>query len=437
VIVRARFGDREVRDSLFDGSDQIPFPGQTGSLANSWSYSGRYVNGPATMGLPAAMAAIRLLAETIGALPMIVYRGKADVRERAIDVPQWRLLHEAPNANQTAFTVWAYVIAALQAGGNGYLLKTKAAREVQELYPLNPSWVSPRRRDGELVFDYRDPNKGVGLAGPVKTLTTADVIHIPGLLINDPLIGESPVTVHRQALGTALAQEEYQGRFFANDATPRGILKHPGTPTPDQRRDLREAWEAGHRGSPNSSRTAITWGGMEYEQVSLSLQDAQFIDAQKFSIEQIARIFRVPVRSIGGPDPETRSTPEQRGIEFLTYSLVPWIVRVEQALHADDDLFPDKELYPEFLPDALLRADTVSRYTAYVQARQAGWLSVNDIRRLENLPPIDGGDVYQETPVGGAPNLQPQPGDQQPADPGANALRALELLAGLNQPKED
>jgi HK97 family phage portal protein len=415
MIVRTYNGNRSV-GRMFEGVDRIPSPSQGGS---GWSFAGRRVSWPDAAALPAVLCAIRLLSETTGSMPMIVYSGVGDDRMRDTGAPQSEILHSKPNAKHSPFGFYSYVVASMNGAGGALILKTKSRRQVEELWPLSPSTWYPKREAGELVFKYREQ----GQAGE-KTLTTDDVIYVPAILAADPLIGISPIEAHRNSLGTALAIEEFGGRFFANDASPGGIIKHPQFLQKEKRDEIREGWESRHRGGGASHRVGILVGGAEFQQIGVNLADAQFIEAQRYSVEEIARIFRVPSEAIGGyseTKPSTRATPEQRNLDLLTFSLMPWLIRIEQALHADDDLFPDKGLYPEFLTDGILRADTISRYGAYLPARQAGWLTANEVRRMENLPPVEGGDQLQTTPVGGAPNAtpagQPQPNDVAPLEP--------------------
>lgn len=399
MILATRQGNREQRD-MFAGSDVIPPPQSAGG---QWSHSGRRVTAADAVSLPAALAAVRLLAETVGALPLNLYRKNGQQRSLAPTVSQSRLLGEKPNELSTRFDTWAYMVASLQRG-NAYLFKVKDRRtgEVLELLPQNPERVEPRVEGNEIV--YKVPKRDS--PGQTVELTRSDIIHIPGVLWDSPYIGVSPITANHNALGTALAADEYAGRYFGNDATPAGVITTPGNTRKEQRDEIRQEWAARHRGVSASHQPAILWGGWDYKQISFSAHDSQLIESRKYSVEEVARIFRVPAVLIGGPETQPRITAEQKNQEFLIFSVGPWLSRIELGLHADDDLFPDKNLFPRFDADGLLRADTGTRYAAYVQARQAGWLSVNDIRAKENLPPIAGGDTYQQTPVGGAPNLQ-------------------------------
>lgn len=420
MIVRTPAGNVELR-TPFGNEDQIPLPGQA---VGGWSYAGKRVTTARATGIPAALKGIRVLGETVGALPMIVYRDGDNGRDKARDAPQWDLLHTKPNDVQTPFGFKAFIAASIVGHGGAYVLKAKSRGKVQALYPLNPTRVNVKCVAGELLFRVRN-DKG---EGGYTDLTTRDVLYIPGLLLDDPYIGVSPFMVAANAVGTTLAVQEYTGRFFEGDATPSGVLQMPFGADTQQARDTREFWEDRHRGSGKAHRVGVLFGGATYTQVGLDAQSAQIIETQRWGVDEIARVLGLPAWVLGGTDQNPRSTPEQRSEDLVRFSILPLGVRIEEAFHADDDLFPDKDLFPELLTDGLMRADMAVRNAAYLQARQAGWLSVNDIRRKENEPPIGPeGDEYQFTPVGGAPNLQPGQGDKPaPAGGDPNAVEPQE-----------
>ena len=406
------------RAQMFQGVDIVPIPSQHGGFYGSlWTAAGRRVGPTESVSLPAVLAGIRFLAETVATFPLIVYSDKQDVRTKQQDSAQWDLLHTKPNDIQTPFDFKAFLLASMLGYGNALCQKAKSRGKVQALYPLDPRSVNIKREDGQIVYKVKDSS------GEAVTLTRKDVLHIPGVLVDDPHIGVSPLSVAINAIGTALGTEEYAGRFFANDATPAGIIEAPFGGDTQQAKDAKRAWNDSGQGSAHAHQTRVLFNGATYHQIGVNANDAQIIESQRWSVEQVARILRLPNWALGVAEQggASRITPEQRNMELLQFSIAPWLVRIEEALHADDDLFPDKDLFPEFLADGVLRADTAARYAAYLQGRQAGWLSVNDIRAKENMPPIDGGDEYQTTPVGGAPNLQPDnaPDDQvtEPAVP--------------------
>lgn len=402
MILATPSGRRQLRAAQFGDGHPIPLPSQS---QGNWSSSGRLVSTDSAMGLPAVMMAIRLISETLGTLPLVVYEGDEAEKKRRPDAPQWAVLHDQPNSNQTPFEVWSYVAASMQGWGGAFVLKGKSllagSKTVVSLEPMDPARVRPKVKNGELLFDVRGPG------GSTDVLSASDVLYIPGLLVaSNPLIGVSAISAHREALGGALALEAYGNRFFSNNALPSLVIKSDAG-NRSQRAEAKESWDNAHQGGYNQG-TAVLPPGWDVEKIGLSPADSQFVEGQKWSVDQVARIFKiVPPVMIGGTIDNPRATPEERNADFLQFTMTDQFVRIEQRLHADDDLFPDKALRPMFVADGFARADMEARFQAYTLARQAGWLSVNDIRRKEGLPEIEGGDDYQQTPVGGAPNLQP------------------------------
>lgn len=424
-------GGRAELRANFGAEDILPRPSQAGG---SWSVAGRRVTPSSAFGLPAALAAIRILAQTVGSMPMLVHSGERHASSvPAPDAPQWALLNRRPNDQQTPFDFYSFLITSLQGYGGAAILKTKGRGGVEELYPMDPRRYAPRVEGGKLVFH---------LHGGAK-LTREDVIYVPGLLLENPLIGVSPITAHANAIGTAIGVEEYAGRFFENDATPGGVLNMPFNSNSTQAKDQKELWEDGHRGGNRAHKMAVLFGGATYQTVGVNARDAQIVESQQWGVDQMARCFGLPGWILGAEkDGAGALSSEARRAELLMFAVQPWIARIEQALHKDDDLFPDKSLFPAMFSDGLLRADTATRYAAYLQGRQAGWLSVNDIRAEENKPPIEGGDEYQTTPVGGAPNLQPgeAPAPPDEAPEGRSTAMHLHIAEGAfraeNHPPE-
>jgi HK97 family phage portal protein len=357
------------------------------------------------------MACIRLISETAASLPLEVYQTvDGELTEPAEYSYQANLLEREPNENQTAFQVWSHTLAAMLGWGNAYLLKAKARGEVQALYPLDPSRVTPKVTDGKLEFIIRtfsdqphDPK--------ATRLTSDDVLHVPGLLLTDPNIGVSPIAVHRHVLGNAISQLEYSSRYYNNDGSPGGLITVPGQLTKEKREELKEAWESRHRGTAAAHRVGVLTGGATFETVGINLRDAQFIEGLESSTRDICRIFGVPAGMLDAQPFSSRTTPEEDMSRFQL-RLTPWLRRLESALESDKDLFPDvdragvvdNDPCVRFDTNHLVRADINARFGAYTSARQGGWMSANEIREMENLPPVDGGDTVQITPVGGAPN---------------------------------
>jgi len=221
------------------------------------------------------------------------------------------------------------------------------------------------------------------------------VLHIPGLGF-DGLVGYSPIAMAKNAIGLAIATEEYGAKFFANGAAPGGVLEHPGTIKDPQR--VRDAWQSQFGGSANSGKVAVLEEGMKYTPIGISPEQAQFLETRKFQINEIARIFRVPPHMVGDLEKSSFSNIEQQSLEFVKYTLDPWVIRWEQSitrrLLIEDE---KKQYFVKFNLEGLLRGDYQSRMTGYATARQNGWMSANDIRELENLdriPTENGGDLY-------------------------------------------
>lgn len=355
------------------------------------SASGQVVSVEKSLTLDSVLAAVRVLSESIGALPLKVYQRTRGGQGR---VEAWfeqvyRLLHDEPNREMTAIDLWSLIVTHLNTWGNAYLGQSYATiggrRQVAELWPITPRDVQVERLDGVKTFTVTDPTTGK------QTTHTDDIIHIRGISL-DGLVGLSPIALARNAIGRGIAGDEFSGSFLRHSAIPRGVLQLDGELSPDRAAALREQWQSLY-GGVNSGRVAILEGGMKFAPITMPLEDAQFVEQEKLSVQKIARIFRIPASMIGGEsgDSLTYSTIESDAIHFERYSLRPWIIRIEQALARDRDLFPGegRSLYPEFLTDAILRADTKTRYESYGLALDPvkGWMTRAEVRQLENLPP--------------------------------------------------
>ena len=283
--------------------------------------------------------------------------------------------------------------------GNAYAQIIRNARgEVIALYPLMPNKMTvDRDQNGRLFYLYQrgsDDPTALGKLAQV-TLSPSDVLHIPGLGF-DGLIGYSPIAMAKNAIGLAIATEEYGAKFFANGAAPSGVLEHPGTIKDPLR--VKESWNTAYQGSANAHKIAVLEEGMKYTPIGIAPEQAQFLETRKFQINEIARIFRVPPHMLADLEKSSFSNIEQQSLEFVKYTLDPWVVRWEQSMCRV--LFSESEkptYFIKFNVDGLLRGDYASRMSGYAIARQNGWMSANDIRELENLDRIApdlGGDLY-------------------------------------------
>ena len=253
-----------------------------------------------------------------------------------------------------------------------------------------------RDERGQLYYEYTVSSDDAPINTDSKVrLSPSDVLHIPGLGF-DGLVGYSPIAMAKNAIGLAIATEEYGSKFFANGAAPSGVLEHPGTIKDPSR--VRESWQQTFGGSHNSNKIAVLEEGMKYTPISISPEQAQFLETRKFQINEIARIFRVPPHMVGDLEKSSFSNIEQQSLEFVKYTLDPWVIRWEQAMHrallSEDE---KKDYFFKFNVEGLLRGDYASRMNGYATARQNGWMSANDIRELEDLDRIPselGGDLY-------------------------------------------
>jgi HK97 family phage portal protein len=347
--------------------------------------AGKTVNERTAMQCTAVYACVRILAETIAGLPLHVYRYKMDgSKERIPQHPLYRLLHDAPNTEMTAFVFRETLMSHLLLWGNAYAQIIRNGRgQPVALYPLLPSKMDvSRAKSGELLYTYyRDMDEN-GKSGQV-ILHREDVLHIPGLGF-DGLVGYSPIGMAKNAVGMAIATEEYGAAFFKNGANPGGVLEHPGVIKDIGR--VKENWNATYGGSWNAHRVAVLEEGMAYKTIGIPPEQAQFLETRKFQINEIARIFRVPPHMVGDLEKSSFSNIEQQSLEFVKYTVDPWVIRWEQALMQALLLPAEKEsLFIKFNLDGLLRGDYQSRMQGYSIGIQNGFYSVNDVRQLEDM----------------------------------------------------
>ena len=363
------------------------------------STSGKAVTERTSMQMTAVYSCVRILAEAVAGLPLNLYRYLPDGgKEKSFDHPLYRLLHDEPNPEMSSFVFRETLMTHLLLWGNAYAQIIRNGKgEIIALYPLMPNKMTVDRDDnGRLYYRYsHSSDESPTMSGSNVILKPSDVLHIPGLGF-DGLVGYSPIAMAKNAIGMAIACEEYGAKFFANGAAPGGVLEHPGTIKDPAR--VRESWQTTFGGSGNSNKIAVLEEGMKYTPIGISPEQAQFLETRKFQINEIARIFRVPPHMVGDLEKSSFSNIEQQSLEFVKYTLDPWVIRWEQSimrtlLSADEKA----QYFVKFNLEGLLRGDYASRMSGYATARQNGWMSANDIRELENLdriPADEGGDLY-------------------------------------------
>lgn len=354
------------------------------SLFNS-SKSGVNVSEDNALTFSAVYAAVRIISETIASIPLNVYVHDGESRSTALEHPVQELLAHTPNAVSSSFTFRETLAAHLVLYGNSYakINFNEAGRPVS-LIPMHPQDVRVKLVDGEKVFTYKDK----------ETFLDYEVLHIVGLSFNG-LTGKSPIQVAREAIAIGLAAQEYGARFYSNGANTGGVITAPGRLSSEAIQRLKQSWNRANSGLSAAHGTAILEEGMKYDKIGLDPEAAQFLQSRKFQVNEIARIFRIPPSYLADLDnSSTRANVEQQAIQFVRDCITPYVRRFEVELNRK--LFRDNErnYYAYFSVEGLMRGDLKGRYDAYAVARNWGWLSVNDIRDLENLNPIDGGDVY-------------------------------------------
>jgi len=372
--------------------------GSAYSFLMGGSSSGRRVNERSAMQMTAVYSCVRILSEAVASLPLHVYLRTDTGTEKAIEHPLYKVLHDEPNPEMTSFVFRETMMTHLLLWGNAYAQIIRNGKgEVLGLYPLMPDRMKVDRDDkGQICYEYfvSDSDAGTEKQGIVK-LNGSDILHIPGLGF-DGLIGYSPIAIAKNAIGMTLACEEYGASFFANGANPGGVLEHPGVLKDPGK--IRESWNAVYRGTNNAHKIAVLEEGMKYQQIGIPPEEAQFLETRKFQINEIARLYRIPPHMIGDLEKSSFSNIEQQSLEFVKYTLDPWVIRWEQSLQKALLLPGEKGKYfIKLNVDGLLRGDYASRMQGYSIGRQNGWYSTNDIREMEDLNPLsdeEGGNLY-------------------------------------------
>lgn len=382
---------RDKPTNSYEGSDFSYLFGRT--------TSGKNVNEMTALQTTAVYACVRILAEAIASLPIHVYKHTDEGKEQDVNHQLYYLLHDEPNPDMTSFVFRETLMSHLLIWGNAYAQIIRDGRgQVLALYPLLPDRMTVKRDDrGELYYVYQrseEDNPNFKDKGNI-ILKKSEVLHVPGLGF-DGLIGYSPIAMAKNAVGMTLATEEYGASFFANGANPGGVLEHPGILKDPSK--VRESWNQVYQGTNNSHKVAVLEEGMSYKTIGIPPNEAQFLETRKFQINEIARLYRIPPHMVGDLEKSSFSNIEQQSLEFVKYTLDPWVVRFEQAFQKALLLPDEKRTYfIKFNVDGLLRGDYQSRMNGYAIGRQNGWLSTNDIRRLEDMNPLskeEGGDLY-------------------------------------------
>lgn len=365
---------------------------------------------PATaQGVSAVYACVQAISETTASLPLILFRrGEDGDRERATDHPLYRVLHDQANPEQTALEAREYMQAGVLLRGNAFARLVRGwDGQVRELWPLNPDNVQVQRTSSGLVYDYTKD-------GVLTRLLAHEVLHLRHRLGDDGVMGVSPISAARGVVELAQAENEHGRNTFTNGAKMLGVLKFPGRLKPEQRQAIATSWSSQHAGGSNSGRTAILEEGVDFQALSMTLEDAEWIAARQFSVEEVARLFRVPPTVIGDLRNGNYSNSVEMARQFVTQTLRRHLVAWEQAIAAKCLTEAGRRTYfAEHQVEGLLRGDSANRAAFYSSGIADGWMLKSEARKLENLPAIEGLDDKEtsapDVPKGATSNATPAP----------------------------
>jgi HK97 family phage portal protein len=367
------------------------------------SSSGIVVNPQTAMQAGAVYSCVQVLSQTVGMLPLNIWT-KELARTLAEDHPLFELLHHQPNDYQTSTEFWEMMVVALCLRGNAYAFANRApSGRVVELLPLHPDLVRvTQNADWSLQYQLTMPD------GSFKFFGVGDIFHIRGMTLNGWL-GVSPIAYARESIGLALAAEKFGSQLFRNGAKMGGVLEHPNKVGDEAYKRLKDSFDQATSGE-NAHRTAVLEEGMKFTKISMSSEDAQFLETRKYQRSEIAAIYRVPPHMIGDLEKATFSNIEQQSLEFVTFTMMPWLVRIEKAIRRDLFAMPDRKKYViRFDPSALLRGDGVARSTYFSKALGAGgspaWMTQDEVRAVESsfgftLNPMGGAAAALPIPTG-------------------------------------
>ena len=384
--LRIPFTNLSLRMNLSEKSDGR-WLGSADDLGTA--YGGRVTEEKA-LGIDAVFACVNLYARTLASMPLLLYERTPEGKQRAVNHPLYRLLHNEPNPNMTSHNFRKIMEASLKLWGNAYAwIEFDSSWRVKYLWPLLPGSVFPQRslKTGELFYD------AVLYNGENRRFRAYEMVHIPGLGF-DGISGRSPVRQFAETMGFNLDIKSYGRKFFKNGARPSGVLQHPGSLSEEAQARLEKKFERRYSGVENTGKTILLEEGMTYHQIGVPPEEAQFIESRKYSVEEIARIYGVPPHMIGDLEHATFSNIESQDINFAKHSIVPECVNWEQELMRK--LLNDEEQSRyeiEFNMEGLVRGDMESRYRAYAIGRQWGFLTADDIRAKENMSNVDGGGM--------------------------------------------
>lgn len=355
-------------------------------------------------GVSAVYACVQAISETVASLPLILFERNGDDRKRASSHPLYRVLHDQFNPELTALEGREQMMAAVLLKGNAFArIEWDMAGQVKALWPISPDSMQVRRAtNGGLIYEYSD---GTGKPHP---LLSHEVLHLRHRLGDDGIMGVSPITAARGVVELAQAEADHGVNTFRNGAKLLGVLRFPGKLKPEQRTAISQSWSSQHGGGANSGRTAILEEGVTFDPISMSLEDAEWIEARKFSVEEVARLFRMPLVMLQSSNSANYSNSVEAARHFVTMTLRRHLVAWEQAIASKLLTEAGRRTYfPEHQVEGLLRGSWTDRAQFYASAISSGWMKPSFAARLENMPIFDGIDDQPITAAPAAPGVYP------------------------------
>ncbi len=404
--IRSRGSNLELRSAEW-GNSQPPTWAQ---ISGPPPISGVQLTNDTAFGFPAAAAAINLIQNNVAAIPFLVYRGNDLEKVIAADSWQYKLIHENPCLNTTPYDFMSDIAACVEGYGNAFVKKVKKGKVVVELEVINPELVRINNVKGEKTFDVKNGNK------LVKGLTVSDILHVRGPTFNGSMSGYSRVQLHRNALGNAVALSEWQGAVFANGASPSLSVEVPGSLTEVQLQEMFDIFQESHAGLRNAGKPVFLTNGATVKSIGMDFETAQWVEAYRLAVEDVARIFDVPAELLE-PTAADRMATEELALHFLRFHLDSRLRRIEMAFASDPDLFLDTGLFPEFQRSALLVTNVEAQSNADLRSRQGGIETANEIRARRGLAPNPDGDVLLSIPVGAGASGNAPTQDEPKDDP--------------------
>ncbi len=360
---------------------------------------GGAVSAQSAQGVASVYACVAAISETVATLPLHLYRDADGVREKARNHPLYRVLHDAPNPEQTTMEFRELMTASVLLTGNAFARIVRGSDgQVRELWPLSDVSVL-RLGNDRLAYEYTDRR------GVVHRLLDHEVLHLRHRIGPDGVLGLSPIAVARGVIELAQSEQDHGVNTFRNGARLSGVLETAALLKPDQRQALKESWASQYGGTANAARTAVLEAGLSYKPMAMSLEDAEWIEARKFNVYEVCRLFRVPPVIVGAMESANYSNSVELNRQFVTLTLRRWLTMWEQAISARCLSDAGRRVYfAEHSVEGLLRGDSTARAAFYASGIQAGWLKRSEARELENLPPSEGID---NLPLSGAAPAAP------------------------------